>query len=345
MAIVEKEPKKDNAVLEQENKAPVFKPVEITKDDLTETDRKKVDNLERKKKRRRWLDYVSAVAYGLGGHKISHEDLPSVHFEKKRDAIFDEYKTLAKQNQLSKAEWETQQENQRRKFEEIEKQKEITPEQQKQFDREMADKEKSTGIRDYQSQTDRMKANAYKDEQQASSKSNYPYLDLYYNQSAGTQKLINDIAKLSGEPTDDDGNLKTTLSKDARESYVRDVLGKITEKSVDEKGNTILKFKPDSNKYLEQVSQAINNFKKAEESYNNMKYTGGTVTNEPNWIQSLFGAEADTTKYGKDLIEAEQNLNSAKQEIDNIMQSGSDSKTRNKSKEQTAKTPVGKYFQ
>jgi hypothetical protein len=92
-------------------------------------DKEKLTELERKKKRGKWKDIMTAIGYGMQGKNVSQADLPTNIYEAREQKMLDDYKNVVNKNRAVRDAWNLAQYNSRMKWLEMAYAKAKTPEQ------------------------------------------------------------------------------------------------------------------------------------------------------------------------------------------------------------------------
>lgn len=108
-----------------------------TKERLPEIDRDKLIDIEKKIKKRKWLDIVSGVLTGAQGKEVDRSQLPTGILKAEREKMYQDYKDVVDRNRGTSNTWKGKEFESRINFLQDSFKKAKTPEEKQMFEQEM----------------------------------------------------------------------------------------------------------------------------------------------------------------------------------------------------------------
>ncbi|MCK5614715.1 hypothetical protein KAR91_73315 [Candidatus Pacearchaeota archaeon] len=308
------------------------KPSMITTPELSE---EQLKQSARKQRKARWLDALYGFGEGLQGRTADPRAMVGKRLQRERGETFQEYRSLTEQNKKAQEIWENQYRNDLIKFvdDKIKDKSTSTAEKAKykqfqdqlklqqdrlQLSREELEARKagkyyaprSTSAKAAPIYTEQIEGGAW----QITNAKN-PYSDLYYKLTGNSPAVINEMAKIAGHTTEEDGTLKRNLSADEIERFSNTLLSRMFTVSTDEDGNRIATPKPGMENYLGNLSNKIADVKRLETEIQN--------TAEEQMLVTKDARRREKTKlnleFDSKLNDLESQLDNAQSEIKNLL--------------------------
>lgn len=326
-------------------------------------DKERLLQSAKRQRRARWADALYSFGEGLQGRTADPRALMSTRLERERSQQFQDYRSVRERNKRTQQLWENQyrkdllgfidqklkdkklSEAERVKFEQAQAK---TREGIRQFEEEMKLKREQLEARKtgryYSPKTGKQKP-VYTEQLESGAwqitNEKNPYSDLYYKLTGNSPTIINEVAKLAGHATTEEGSLKTNLRPEEVERFSNTLLSKVFDVSTDEAGNRIATPKPGMENFMQDLSAKINQLEPLQKQLDSLMIEKLTAVKEAGRL-SKDDVKAD---YDQRISALQQQLDTAQSDVQQMLGGSTPSIEQPKTEAgSTTKSKLDKYF-
>ncbi len=307
-------------------------------------DREALKESAKRQRRARWADALVGFGAGLQGRVADPGAMLTTRLERERNLEFQEFRKISEANKKSQEAWSHQYRNDlldflndkiqdqntskadRIKYEQAAEKIQLSKDQLELRREELAARKagKYYAPRSTPSKVKPVYTQELADKTWRITNAKNPYSDLYYKLTGNSPTIINEVAKMAGHTTEEDGTLKRNLSADEIERFSNTLLSRMFTVSTDEAGNRIATPKPGMENYMSDLSSKISELdtlNAEKQSLENEGMQKASVTKDKKDKASIL------EDYATQVGEIDQQLKQSKSDVKTLLEGKSIKKT------------------